>query len=489
MQVTHGYERCTQKHSTCLACQTALKVYMHQSLSYRSIPGGRRRDRGHSSAGCVHGRTLTTFFPQEKTLITKPHSSIIPTIQNSRYNPVFSNLDIINQFYAYQCNNTTLNLKGEDTGKIIKFTIPKLGTKPYVQNLEYKVDKVFWDMRDRKFFNPASKLSEWHELELTHGKEGAESLFDCTTNLLWAVLEFDSKLYHVMDSYKSGHALNKFATDLRNRLFTDSKGHYIRNVKTARSHTKEAHASGMCHLNVFILFDRPIKVIPHWQKDTRKLSWRIKDSEFRFRLKDLWPYGFVDVQALPDFTAFKYSLKYALQNVDISNPDPTALLQASMIHHTRVRTYSLPSSFVTLFNGTVPQRADGIYTNFITISKTSLVIPQEKFHLISITSSRFGYPNSTIPTKAPPPQPSDEDYIQSLLEVEIEGTEIPGKPSTPYTTTPAKHLVWSRNLTNEQAGLAWNSEIVNTFEFKNGHLILIPNPDDPVKANWEEEWE
>jgi hypothetical protein len=165
-----------------------------------------------------------------------------------------------------------------------------------------------------------------------------------------------------------------------------------------------------------------------------------------------------------------------------------------MIHYSRVRTYSLPSSFVTLFNETAPQRADGIYTNFMTITKTSPVIPREKFHVISIKSTRFGYPLSTIPTKAPPPQPSDQDYIQSLLEAEIEQTEIPGKIKPMRPPSPPKHWVLSRHLTSEQARQAWNSETVDNFVFKyfgflGGHLILIPNPNDPVKAKWEEEWE
>ena len=136
------------------------------------------------------------------------------------------------------------------------------------------------------------------------------------THLLFITLTY-SREYSTQEAWRltssRGQALNRFSARLTKT---------IGNKATYKA--KEAQGSGYPAPHLLCIMDRPVTAVKHGRK------WIVQQREIVEQIKQAWPYGYVDVQAIvggrvQGRSVMSYVTKYATKTTEVSrgSKEPT----------------------------------------------------------------------------------------------------------------------------------------------------------------------
>jgi len=207
----------------------------------------------------------------------------------------------INNFFSWLSVDYVLTFENESTKEAFQTISPKRGNKQFAIKKWKKVREINQGMNGLKF---DSDIPNHRGL-----------MKNC--HLLLAILTFKhdvtiEEAWHMISSH--GGELNNFKANLT-KIFGSK----------ATITVKEAQSNGYPAPHILILLDRPVRTRRHYGK--KGVSWRIDSRSVLERLKSVWKWGFLDVEAVvfQDVGKFKgyrspvsYLTKYLTKSFDLS---------------------------------------------------------------------------------------------------------------------------------------------------------------------------
>lgn len=356
------------------------------------------------------------------------------------------------------------------------------GDFSYVSNLETKIETFVHDLYAVKFFDPIPALESYLQLHKSHDTHLNKTI----SPMLYIVATYDPKKTSLEKSYQSCcDDVNLFVSRVSKSILKDSSGKPIK-IKILRFFIRESHKSGMCHLNIVLLLEKPIHVFPYQKTNPDgelETTWRIQNKVIWNKIKSCWSHGFIDIQAVSSIIygssserksaisngalSLKYLTKYLLKSVSRSSDRdkyPMSFLQYSMLWWTRMRAFSLPESFNARLQELVAEfHFDLIKYTTYAITKTAVTVSRPK----SCFAGRISFNPMQFPERF-------DRWKSSFLLLRFETIDLSShlskfidvpdkllvskqpKPFEFRTDSPAR-LVPSRHLTKQQAYDVFNN--------------------------------
>jgi hypothetical protein len=198
--------------------------------------------------------------------------------------------DLLTAYREWRNDDVILHFE-DSNGEYAEATSPKRGNWVYA-----------WKKRKKmKYLQTGMDGLVW-DYEVPHSR----STVIRKTHLIFITLTY-ARHYTVQDSWRltssRGGALNRFSARLSKIL--GNKATYK---------AKEAQESGYAAPHIMVILDRPVTAFKHGK------TWRIRDRRLVQKIKDAWPYGFVDVQAcvggkVRGRNPISYMMKYATKTL------------------------------------------------------------------------------------------------------------------------------------------------------------------------------
>ncbi|MHC1680197.1 MAG: hypothetical protein AB9860_02975 [Methanomassiliicoccales archaeon] len=198
-----------------------------------------------------------------------------------------------------------LTFNNETTNESFETISPKRGNKQFAIKKWKKVREINKGMSGLQFdFN----------IPNTRGLKKKCHLFLVTLTFKQSITREEA--WHKISSH--GGELNRFRANLT-KIFGSK----------ATITIKEAQSNGYPAPHILILLDKPVEAIRHYGK--RGISWRISSRRIIDRMKSIWDWGFLDVEAVvfQDNCKYRgyrspisYLTKYLTKSLDLSeHPD------------------------------------------------------------------------------------------------------------------------------------------------------------------------
>lgn len=164
-----------------------------------------------------------------------------------------------------------LQFQHKETGDVVKVMSPRRGNVAYANRQRRKYKKILDAMEGMVWDKPSEVPGARR-----HNRE---------THMLLVTMTFDHSKYSQQESWHlvtaRGKAMNRFSARVTRVLGSKAT------VKI-----KEGSQEGHPHPHILVAVDRPIQCFRY------KNKWRIRSQETLRKLKEAWPYGFVDVEAV-----------------------------------------------------------------------------------------------------------------------------------------------------------------------------------------------
>lgn len=205
--------------------------------------------------------------------------------------------DMIQSFLYWLDNDYILTFNNNDTGEEKEVIASKRGNATYAKNKRRRAWEINNGMKNLKFdfpvYNARGVVRESHLLLIT--------------------LTFDTKKISKEEAWEKltakGKELNRFSANLE-KIFGSK----------ATWKVKEGTKSGYPAPHILIIIDRPVRVFRYRGK------WRLQSNFTLERLRRVWRFGFIDVEAIVNNKFRKrgvvgYLTKYMTKTVSIENID------------------------------------------------------------------------------------------------------------------------------------------------------------------------
>lgn len=211
----------------------------------------------------------------------------------------------INNFFSWLSVDYLLTFNNESTNESFETISPKRGNKQFAIKKWKKVREINKGMSGLQFdFN----------IPNTRGLKKKCHLFLVTLTFKQNITREEA--WHKISSH--GGELNRFRANLT-KIFGSK----------ATITVKEAQSNGYPAPHILILLDKPEDAIRHYGK--KGISWRINSRRIIDRMKSIWGWGFLDVEAVVFQDSGKYRgyrspisylTKYLTKSLDLSeHPD------------------------------------------------------------------------------------------------------------------------------------------------------------------------
>ena len=210
---------------------------------------------------------------------------------------VLNEKDLVNSFLDWKDEDCIITFHNDTTDESYEKLSPKRGNETYAKNKR----KVAWEIN-----KGLSKMR--FDFPVARSRNIVRAV-----HLLMITLTFDPKkvskeeAWHLLTT--KGKAFNRFSANLSKMFGTK-----------ATWKIKEANSSGYPAPHIFVMLDKPIRAFRFHGK------WRLQSNHILERLRGVWRYGFIDVEAIVDNKVKKrkvvgYLTKYLTKSVSVSRKD------------------------------------------------------------------------------------------------------------------------------------------------------------------------